>query len=141
MNIWKILLTIKHLFEENTKVLDMQYSLTNDKGYRTWLADIKLKVHNAQLKAAVKVNTELLRLYWELGSDIVAKQKYAKWGDGFLAQLSKDLTEEFPDIKSLSGILSLFGNGIHFMPKSSNRILHNLRNSLFRKFHGGIISL
>lgn len=80
----------------------MNYNLINDSNYRTWLADIKLKVRNAQLKAAVKVNTELLALYWELGSDIVSKQKFAKWGDGFLAQLSKDLTKEFPDIKGFS---------------------------------------
>jgi len=80
----------------------MKYNLTHDNDYRIWLADIKLRVHNAQLKAAVKVNTELLTLYWELGADIIAKQAYAKWGDGFLAQLSKDLTTEFPDMKGFS---------------------------------------
>lgn len=80
----------------------MKSNLTSDKGYRVWLADIKLKVRNAQLKAAVKVNTELLGLYWQLGADIVEKQALAKWGDGFLDQLSKDLTAEFPDMKGFS---------------------------------------
>ena len=38
----------------------------------------------------------------------IAKQAGVKWGDGFLAQLSKDLMSEFPDMKgfSLSNIKS-----------------------------------
>ncbi len=80
----------------------MSSDLVINKDYKVWLADIKLKVRNAQIKAALKVNTELLTLYWELGADIVAKQAAAKWGDGFLLQLSKDLTAEFPDMKGFS---------------------------------------
>jgi predicted nuclease of restriction endonuclease-like (RecB) superfamily len=70
--------------------------------YKAWLANLKLKVRNTQIMAAVKVNTELLTLYWDLGADIVAKQTETKWGDGFLTQLSKDLTEEFPEVKGFS---------------------------------------
>jgi predicted nuclease of restriction endonuclease-like (RecB) superfamily len=66
------------------------------------LAAIKLKIRQVQLKAAVKVNTELLTFYWELGVDIVQKQAEAKWGDGLIGQLSKDLSAEFPDIKGFS---------------------------------------
>ena len=80
----------------------MKYSLANDKEYRIWIANIKARVHSAQIKAAVKVNTELLDLYWGLGRDIVEKQKKSKWGDGLLSQLSKDLIVEFPDIKGFS---------------------------------------
>ena len=80
----------------------MKLELRHDHNYIKWLSDIKTKVQQAQLKAAVKVNTELLMLYWELGADIVAKQAEAKWGDGFLLQLSKDLTSEFPDMKGFS---------------------------------------
>lgn len=70
--------------------------------YKTWLADVKLKVRNTQIKAAVKVNAELLNLYWELGSDIVIKQAETAWGDRFLSQLSKDLKTEFPEMKGFS---------------------------------------
>ena len=80
----------------------MNSEITSDRQYKTWLADLKNKVRNAQIKAAVKVNTELLNLYWELGTDIVSKQAETKWGDGFLSQLSKDLTTEFPEIKGFS---------------------------------------
>jgi predicted nuclease of restriction endonuclease-like (RecB) superfamily len=84
------------------KRLAMKSGLIYDSDYKVWLADIKSKIRNAQLKAAVKVNTELLTLYWELGADILAKQAHAKWGDGFLLQLSKDLTTEFSDMKGFS---------------------------------------
>ncbi|MDO5527714.1 MAG: PDDEXK nuclease domain-containing protein [Prevotella sp.] len=70
--------------------------------YRQWIIELKERIRQSQIKAAVKVNSELLHLYWQMGSDIVAKQKNAQWGDGFLKQLSKDLTVEFPEIKGFS---------------------------------------
>jgi predicted nuclease of restriction endonuclease-like (RecB) superfamily len=80
----------------------MNSEISFDQQYNIWLADLKNRVRNARIKAAVKVNTELLTLYWELGADIVSKQAETKWGDGFLLQLSKDLTEEFPEMKGFS---------------------------------------
>ena len=70
--------------------------------YRDWLKEIKQRVRQAQAKAAVQVNTALLTFYWELGADIVERQKAAKWGSGFLKQLSTDLMSEFPDMKGFS---------------------------------------
>ncbi len=76
--------------------------ILSTKEYRNWLKELKQKVRQAQIKAAVKVNTTLLEFYWELGADIVEKQKSASWGSGFLKQLSKDLTAEFPYMKGFS---------------------------------------
>ena len=56
----------------------------------------------AQVKAAIKVNTELLRLYWRMGADICEKQKSATWGDGWLKELSRELMAEFPNMKGFS---------------------------------------
>jgi predicted nuclease of restriction endonuclease-like (RecB) superfamily len=80
----------------------MKYNLTQDKTYKAWLAELKGKILSAQLKAAVAVNTQLLKFYWELGADIVEKQKNAKWGDGLVEQLSRDLMSEFPEMKGFS---------------------------------------
>lgn len=77
-------------------------NLIHNSNYKTWLADIKNRVRSAQLKAAVKVNTTLLELYWELGADIMEKQVNSKWGAGLIEQLSRDLSTEFPDIKGFS---------------------------------------
>ncbi|RWX46049.1 putative nuclease of restriction endonuclease-like (RecB) superfamily, DUF1016 family [Candidatus Electrothrix aarhusensis] len=76
--------------------------ITTTSEYRDWLKDIKQRVRQAQVKAAVQVNTALLTFYWELGADIVERQKTAKWGSGFLKQLSTDLMVEFPDMKGFS---------------------------------------
>lgn len=70
--------------------------------YRDWLKAIKQRVRQAQLKAAVQVNSALLTFYWDLGADIVERQKTAKWGSGFLKQLSADLMAEFPDMTGFS---------------------------------------
>jgi predicted nuclease of restriction endonuclease-like (RecB) superfamily len=80
----------------------MKQALIQNKTYYRWLKELKHKVRLVQIKAAVKVNSELLRFYWELGRDIVDKQKNTKWGDGFLKQLSIDLSSEFPDMKGFS---------------------------------------
>lgn len=80
----------------------MGLEITSNKEYKNWLAELKTKVRTAQLKAAVRVNKELLTLYWEMGADIVSKQSETKWGDRFLQQLSKDLAEEFPEMKGFS---------------------------------------
>ena len=70
--------------------------------YKQWLTDLKSRIRHSQVKAAVKVNTELLRMYWDLGQDIVNRQMEAFWGSGFFEQLSKDLRSEFPDMQGFS---------------------------------------
>jgi predicted nuclease of restriction endonuclease-like (RecB) superfamily len=56
----------------------------------------------AQIKAAIKVNYELLNLYWELGKEISEKQKKTNWGESLIDQLSKDLSKAFPGVKGFS---------------------------------------
>lgn len=80
----------------------MNPSLIKDKNYSFWLKELKNKVQFVQIKAAVQVNSALLLFYWELGQAIVDKQKSTQWGDGFLTQLSEDLSSAFPRMKGFS---------------------------------------
>jgi len=73
-----------------------------DKEYISFLQEIKSKIKTAQIKAAVKVNEELLRLYWDIAKIIVEKQKESKWGDGIIEKISSDLKKEFPNMKGFS---------------------------------------
>lgn len=82
--------------------MNEQKSLTRNTEYKKWIANLKTKVKQVQLKTAVTVNQQLLMFYWELGADIVEKQKNTAWGEGFLKQLSRDLMAEFSDIKGFS---------------------------------------
>jgi len=70
--------------------------------YKDFIHRIKSEIQTAQIKAAVSVNRELLKLYWFIGSQIVEKQKSSSWGDGLIKQISRDLQHEFPDMKGFS---------------------------------------
>ena len=77
-------------------------SFMSDKNYVKWLSDLKKRFHIAQLKAAVKVNTEMLKFYWSLGEDICEKQKQYKWGAKVIDRLSLDMRSEFPQSEGFS---------------------------------------
>lgn len=76
--------------------------IKTDTEYKEWIAGLKLRIRQSQIKAAVKVNVELLHLYWELGKDIVQLKAEAKWGTNIMSQISTDLQEEFSDIAGFS---------------------------------------
>ena len=76
--------------------------LLRSNDYRQWIVSVKARIQSSQIKAAIAVNRELLELYWYLGEQIIEKQQSAKWGDGFLEQMSRDLRAEFPQIKGFS---------------------------------------
>ena len=86
----------------NNKSETMNNLIKADNEYQQWLANLKKRIKQSQIKAAVKVNTELLELYWSISSDIVKKQTESDWGDGIIEQLSLDLRLAFPEIKGFS---------------------------------------
>jgi predicted nuclease of restriction endonuclease-like (RecB) superfamily len=71
-------------------------------GYAEWLADLKDRIHTAQQRAALAVNTELLQLYRRIGSDIRVRLTGRVWGTRVIERLSHDLREAFPDMKGFS---------------------------------------
>ena len=70
--------------------------------YVQWLQSLKEQIRTARIKASLAVNSELIRLYWRIGSEIVARRATQHWGTKVLEQLAKDLRSEFPDMKGLS---------------------------------------
>ena len=77
-------------------------SFMADNNYIKWLSDLKKRIRIAQLKAAVRVNEEMLKLYWSIGEDICEKQKQHHWGTAFIKRLSVDLRTEFPHTEGFS---------------------------------------
>ena len=78
-------------------------------GYAQWREDIEKLIERSKLQAVFRINNELLSLYWQIGSDILAKQKAYGWGAQVVARLSADLSRRFPGDRgySLSNLKSM----------------------------------
>jgi len=70
--------------------------------YKTLLIDIKQRIRQAQTKAILSANSELISMYWDIGKMLVEKQKVAGWGAAVIPRLSKDIHNELPEIKGFS---------------------------------------
>jgi predicted nuclease of restriction endonuclease-like (RecB) superfamily len=70
--------------------------------YADWLADIKTRVVSARQRAALAANAELVMLYWQIGNEILQRQRTANWGDKVLDRLASDLRDAFPEMKGFS---------------------------------------
>lgn len=77
-------------------------SLNLNEAYKDFLFDVKERLKGAQIKAALAANTELVRFYWQLGTDLIEQQKKYEWGDNFLEQFSSDLKAAFPGMQGFS---------------------------------------
>ena len=89
--------------KENKKLRTVQsHDILIDEAYLNWVHDIKQRFQSAQIKAAVKVNSEQLLFNWQLGRELVERKAEETWGKGIVEQLSLDLQAAFPGIKGFS---------------------------------------
>ncbi|MBL1506057.1 DUF1016 family protein, partial [Klebsiella pneumoniae] len=70
--------------------------------YAEWVKSLSQRFRQSQIKASVKVNSEMLRFYWSLGRDIVENSMDNKYGSGFFNNLSNDLKDSLPGVKGFS---------------------------------------
>lgn len=68
---------------------------TNER-YTAWIESLSVRYRESQIKAAVAVNTEMLKFYFGLGRDLVFMEKDQPWGSGFLKRVSSDLKAKMP---------------------------------------------
>ena len=71
--------------------------MSADEGYIQWIADIKQRFRQSQIKAAVRVNTAMLEFYWSVGRDLVTLRAEERWGAGVVKQFALDMRQAFPD--------------------------------------------
>ncbi|PSB27548.1 PDDEXK nuclease domain-containing protein [Chlorogloea sp. CCALA 695] len=71
-------------------------------GYDDFLHDLKERIRNAQVRAVLAVNRELVLLYWQIGRDILTRQQQQGWGAKVIERLSADLRSSFPEMKGFS---------------------------------------
>lgn len=73
-----------------------------DNDYISWIKELSSRYRRSQVKAATKVNAEMLRFYWELGQDITKRDAENKYGNNFYGMLSTDLKKALPGVDGLS---------------------------------------
>ena len=73
-----------------------------DKDYIRWVEDLSVRYRQSQIKAAVRVNRELLKYYWELGRDIEEMRVEERWGEEVIKNLSVDLQRKNLNATGLS---------------------------------------
>ena len=71
-------------------------------GYGELFEQIKTQVRDARIQAARRVNTELIVLYWQIGTAIRQRQAREGWGTKVTSRLADDLRTEFPRMRGLS---------------------------------------
>lgn len=99
----------------------------------SWIEELKGRYKKAQIKSAVKVNSEQLLFNWQLGRDLVVRRAEEHWGAGVVEQVSLDLKAAFPKAKGFSTTnLWNMKNGIFFIPqtkrtKNSTNLVENYK--------------
>ena len=71
--------------------------MTADKEYIEWLADVKARFRQSQIKASIRVNTAMLEFYWSIGRDLVTLRAERRWGAGIVKQFALDMRQAFPN--------------------------------------------
>ena len=69
----------------------MSQLLHIDAAYKQWIQELSLRYRRSQIKASIRVNSEMLRFYWSVGKDIAERQFDNKYGSHFYENLSRDL--------------------------------------------------
>ncbi len=80
----------------------MSTLIKTDAAYSKWIQELKDRYRRSQVKAATQVNREMLRFYWSLGRDIVARDAENVYGSGFYRNLSQDLKAAIPEAGGFS---------------------------------------
>jgi predicted nuclease of restriction endonuclease-like (RecB) superfamily len=70
--------------------------------YPAWLTSLKQRIQGARQRALLAANHEQIRLYHEIGRDILERQNQQGWGSKVIDRLSADLRAAFPGMKGLS---------------------------------------
>lgn len=71
-------------------------------GFHEMIDDLKSIVRGAHVRAQLKVNTEMLQMYWEIGRTILARQRGERWGTKVIDRIATELRTEFPNQRGFS---------------------------------------
>jgi len=74
----------------------------NNKEFKNWANNIIHYIKQAQTETCLKVNTDMLQLYWFIGKSVIEIQKKHGWGSKIIDELSREIITEFPHATGFS---------------------------------------
>jgi len=80
----------------------MTSPLSKSQEYQSLLASLKQRIQEAQVRAGLAVNREMVLLYWSIGREVLSRQKEQGWGAKVIDSLAGDLRRSFPEMQGLS---------------------------------------
>jgi predicted nuclease of restriction endonuclease-like (RecB) superfamily len=93
-----------------------------NKEYKDFICEIKEGINRAKNTAILRVNTELVKLYYNIGKQIVEKQKKSKWGDGLIGQMEIDLKLAFPEMTGFSRRNLFYIKDLYILTRSNKNV-------------------
>lgn len=70
--------------------------------YSGLLTEIKDRIRQAQIRATLSANMEMILMYWDIGRMIHQRQQMEGWGAGIIPRLARDIRNELPEVKGFS---------------------------------------
>jgi predicted nuclease of restriction endonuclease-like (RecB) superfamily len=70
--------------------------------YGNWLTSLKQRILSARQRALLAANDEQIRLYHDIGREILDRQSKQGWGAKVIDRISADLRAAFPEMKGFS---------------------------------------
>lgn len=71
-------------------------------GFPSLVKEIKARIKQAQTRAMLSVNAELVQLYWDIGRMMEVRQQQEGWGAGVIPRLARELRNDLPEVKGFS---------------------------------------
>jgi predicted nuclease of restriction endonuclease-like (RecB) superfamily len=79
-----------------------EHSLVLPEGYVAWVRAIAARIRGARQRAVLAANSEQIRLYHDLGREILDRQQRLGWGAKVVDWLARDLRRAFPGLRGFS---------------------------------------
>jgi predicted nuclease of restriction endonuclease-like (RecB) superfamily len=90
--------------------------------YISLFSEIKVRIRQAQVKATMAANAQMIAMYWDIGKMISERQNLEGWGTNVIHRLSVDLKNELPELKGFSernlGRMLQFANEYSILPQA-----------------------
>ena len=104
-------------------------NIQDNRAFKNFVQDIKNRILSSQYEALKKVNKELIGLYWDIGNEVVSKQKEYGWGKSVVKNLSQELQKEFVGMRGFS-IQNLWNMRLFYLEYSKNEKLQSLTREI-----------